>query len=712
MERSETGVTPAATLSFSFLKIFRDGSAAVRPSFHIFSNGAQRCKVTIEFAAMEGGVPRKLTQAEIDAGFKLIAHAGGEPLGVGLGGAHAAWIISRSPGTFTWNEGLVQRFASSSPAESAGPEHEDTEVRESGTQTIDFWVSTIVADALRISVAFFNSAGVVVAATNWETEGAPEGSGYGDRNGKFNSSVNVVGTRFVQPDIEAYGRKRPGERHVLDATQIKWEDSSQTISYEHYISLTLYGTPFHWKYALAMITTDFSLWNDFRGEYSNCRDKWAITYIIQPGESRYRYDDKKIAWLYFLDAKMGKVSSYLDQFALPKAPDATVVTIGMVRNKYEFHVCDAHGDWVPPQTSLYLTLLDEFGNRHAIRLYFSEGHEREWVSIDKYTFPAAIESDDFSIDSLAIHPQQTRLYANGRQQARIGITLEPRLNGADTLLTEEEWASVRLLDHDSRKAIPFTESAWTGGEVGWAAQHEHNGYEYYPGSLSMAPQADSNTRYFFVSVDSAARGTSLRVAFSIKARDGKIYESTGYLTATDGTEHYDVSYDVRTGIDITQEEPAHYVGSDVHVSWRNLPLALGDVQDAVFNKAGAVSLAPRTGVGPAVRRMSCTPAGAMHWETLMPGDTNPCAMGFAEPGSKDIHCQRDIALLMEFPATLDRAEPYSGVIVLCGRTGIPMAGNEKLPRDRMAVTLLDSYGSEHELTVQFVNGTRDEIEFV
>jgi hypothetical protein len=402
----------------------------------------------------------------------------------------------------------------------------------------------------------------------------------------------------------------------------------------------------------------------------------------------------------------------MDEAAPSRGWDNTELVIGMILGIAHMQFRDASRNRVPSKRSRFLKLRDMYGNTHRLRLYLLDGNDFNYLGISDSSASSVAEDGEFSIDSLGIQLQQSRLYANGRQQVRVGITVEPRLGGVDTVLTDEEWASIRFLDHDSRRELPFTDTAWTGGGVGWAAQHEYSDFDYFPGSFSLPPSVNSSTRYFYISVDDAAKGSPMRLAFRIRGRNGRVYASTGYITEPDGSERYDSSYDVRLNIDINQVDPARYNGADMRIAWRGLPLAEKDTSDAVFNKAGVLSIDPRTGSGPSIRRMACSPPGAMHWQTLMPGDTNPCAMAYAQPGSKEVVCDPGIAIVMDMPAELDRAELYSSVIVLSGRVGVPSAGNEDLPRDRMTVTLLDGYGSEHELTVQFVAGTRDEIEFV
>jgi hypothetical protein len=132
---------------------------------------------------------------------------------------------------------LVQAFAASLPAEVTDQKGvRSSNVLETGTQVITLYVSTSRAESLRVAVAFVNDRGTQIASTNWELGGIEEGSGYGDGSGKFNSSVNIIGTRFNQPDIGEYERKYPGDAHKLLDKKVR--DVHGVRTWEQYISLT------------------------------------------------------------------------------------------------------------------------------------------------------------------------------------------------------------------------------------------------------------------------------------------------------------------------------------------------------------------------------------------------------------------------------------------------------------------------------------------
>ncbi|QWT21841.1 hypothetical protein KPL74_07490 [Bacillus sp. NP157] len=708
MQRDTTLATPLSGVSFNFLRIFREGSEYVRPKFYIFSNGRQACKIRVEFLAVENGMPRELTPAEIFNSFKLISYSGGNLLG---SGKYTAWKVWKIPSPYVWNENLVMTFAAPMAAGEADERRvKDVGVRATGTQVFDFWVMTEVAESLRVAVAFIDENGSVIASTNWDLPGIEEGSDRGDGFGKFNSSVNIIGTKFNQPDIAYYGRKWSDDRHRLLDTRVKGSNNSLR-SYEQLITLTYEKTVFHWVSMSDGGLAKFSLWNDEGKAPSGA--EWCITYVYQPRSKIVGYSDSLGCLLAGAShAFRWSIPELMDEYAVSNTHDTSALVIGMVLSDEHLQIYDRNVARLPSRRSADLLLRDEFGNDHKIRLFLIGGNGFNYLAIDSHSSVAAISSDVFSVDSLGIQLQQTRLYANGRQQVRVGITVEARLGGVDTSLTEEEWASLRFLDHDSREPVPFTDTAWTGGDVGWAAQHHDAGYARYPGSFTASESIASDTRYFFISVDAAAHGIPLRLAFSIQGRNGTIYASTGHVTPPGEAARPDPSYDVRLGIDITQEIPLRYSGSEIDIGWYELPHTAEDIDEAVYNRAGVMTIQPRTGFGPSIKRLSCNPAGVVHWQTLMPGDTNPCALAYAQPDSRDIHCDAGVAALMSVPKQLDRPQLYSSVLVLCGRVGVPMAGNEKLPRDRMAVTLLDGYGTEHNLTLQFKAGTREDFEFV
>lgn len=306
--------------------------------------------------------------------------------------------------------------------------------------------------------------------------------------------------------------------------------------------------------------------------------------------------------------------------------------------------------------------------------------------------------------------EQTKVYRNGRQQARLRLDLESSHGGEASDLTPTEIASIALLDYHNTEsgAIPFSDDG-SATYQGWSAQRSYRGYEPHP-DASRKPRA-RQSYFLYVSADAKAVET-VDLSFLIKGDDLSIWRTNGRVTI-DGVEQANASMDKKVGITMTPVSPVTYPTSAFILDRQPLdrPVLADDTKAAaIFNDIVTVSIQRVDGTALGIRAMSCEPASMIHWLNKLPGTTNPCFTGYAEPGQLTIYWST--AMTDHFgsvppPLNLDSAETDIGVIVLCGRVDIPTWIDA--PEDPVKVTMTDAHGSEQVCHIGFVKGERDEL---
>jgi hypothetical protein len=313
------------------------------------------------------------------------------------------------------------------------------------------------------------------------------------------------------------------------------------------------------------------------------------------------------------------------------------------------------------------------------------------------------------LTDVAVTLEQTKVYRNGRQQARLRLDLESRHGGRPSDLTPREIASIQLFDYHNAQTetIPFSDD----GSVtykGWTAQRDYRGYVSHP-DASGRPRARQS--YFLYLSATAEAVETLDISFLIRGDDLSVWRTNGKVT-TDGVDQMVAAMDKSNGITMTPVIPVKYPATAFLLDRRPLDRsahAEGEKAAAIFDDIVTVSilLADQTTLG--VRSMTCDPAGVIHWINKLPGTRNPCLTGYAQPGETTIHWNK--AMDGHFGSIplpeLSRPETDSGVIVLCGRVDIPTwVGAPEAP---VAVTMTDAHGSVQTCHIGFVRAERDEL---
>ncbi|WP_426287189.1 hypothetical protein [Luteibacter sp. E-22] len=306
--------------------------------------------------------------------------------------------------------------------------------------------------------------------------------------------------------------------------------------------------------------------------------------------------------------------------------------------------------------------------------------------------------------------EQTKVYRNGLQQARIRLDLASKHGGTPSDLTADEIASIRLFDyHDQDSgAIPFSDDGSTTYK-GWSAQHDYRGYVSQ--TTKTGEPRTIQSYFLYLSANAEAKET-LDVAFAIHGDDLSIWRTNGRCTIG-GIEQPKPAMDKHVGITVTPVPPERYPASSFMLDRRPLdPAGHLDREnaDGIFDDIVTVSiqLVDQTILG--IRSMSCDPAGLIHWKDKVSYIRQPCFTGYVEPGETTIHwngAMNDHFGSTPPPERLPSPEEESGVIVVCGRVDIPAwVGAPEAP---VKVTMTDAHGSVQSCHIEFVKGERDEL---
>ncbi|MDQ0011171.1 hypothetical protein J2T07_003381 [Luteibacter jiangsuensis] len=306
--------------------------------------------------------------------------------------------------------------------------------------------------------------------------------------------------------------------------------------------------------------------------------------------------------------------------------------------------------------------------------------------------------------------EQTKVYRNGLQQARIRLDLISKHGGQPSDLSVREIESIRLFDYHNQASgtIPLSDD----GSItykGWSAQRDYRGYVSQT-TRSGEPRAIQS--YFLYLSANADATETLDVAFEIHGDDLSIWRTNGRCFIN-GIEQPKPAMDKKVGITVTPVPPERYPASSFMLDRRSLdPARFLDTEnaDGIFDDIVTVSilLVDQTTLG--IRSMTCEPAGLIHWKDKVSNIRQPCFTGYVEPGEVTIHWNG--ALDGHWgstapPEQLVSPEEELGVIVLCGRVDIPSwAGAPEAP---VKVTMMDAHGSVQSCHIGFVKGERDEL---
>ncbi|HEY4294173.1 hypothetical protein [Luteibacter sp.] len=329
------------------------------------------------------------------------------------------------------------------------------------------------------------------------------------------------------------------------------------------------------------------------------------------------------------------------------------------------------------------------------------------------------QSDLWQINQVRITLSQTRVYHNGRQQARILLWLQATEDGKFVRLTPTERQNIQLVDYrNSEGYIPFNENGAPNSYRGWSAQRNYLGYSFYPDlasgkggdeeTIELDQDAGESFEFYVSAEDGAQVSRFLSISFSIRGDNGSVWRTTGIVSYADNSDDYFSHLDVRENIEITAVPPVFYSADNFHLDRRSI-IAIQPTSAALFDDMVTVSIVAAGGRIIGIRSMECVPAGMIHWINDMPDTSNPCFTGYVRPGEASVQWNPAVPKGSQPLPSLPAPERTKGVIVLCGRIDIPRADHTDPPRGPLSIVSIDEYGTLHARQLLFVRGQRDEL---
>lgn len=315
----------------------------------------------------------------------------------------------------------------------------------------------------------------------------------------------------------------------------------------------------------------------------------------------------------------------------------------------------------------------------------AKNQEKSWSELPDFTF------NKFVID---MPPVSNEIYANGLQQAPIGIELriisrhtpDEYGNEGPVTLSASELASVRLVQFRGGAALPGT----------WQIADESNGYEPHPGTVrgldsgthraASAPGTYFPDRY----VSTTAAPQELKMALAITRDDGRVFITNG-SQPDDGLLEASI-----TLLPVTV--PVYDVGN---YSFEKLE------QEGNFDLFVHVYyLGVRDNMGETLKLRSgapAEPAGMIQWRDKVPGITQASYAGHAQPGQSAVTWNMKIAYGAHQPsAKVNVPSAERMAFVLVGRNDIPFHADSAINHNApMVANPRDQFGNPHAIRVKF-----------
>lgn len=306
-------------------------------------------------------------------------------------------------------------------------------------------------------------------------------------------------------------------------------------------------------------------------------------------------------------------------------------------------------------------------------------------------------ADDWTVTSVQLTVEHPGILANGRQQSRIYINIEAKLNGVPVRLTEVERASIRIIRYDDAQEFPIDDG---DSNECWSSQKAYRGYRF-PSSRDNDDEADDvhagEIFEFYVSAGIGEAGNLRRLGFSLHGDNGWIYRTTGWCTAPDGREQYFAHMDIKAGNAVEALPPPTYQAAQLELNGQRalMPIDNQAVTLAIFDAGRPVG----------IRRMTCTPEGVIHWYRNT--GASPCFTGYAEPGDTTYRWNPDVPKGQQpLPSTTTVREP---TIIVCARNDIPRGSHQDPPQGALLVELIDDFGTTLQRRISFDPDTRERL---
>ncbi|WP_201020685.1 hypothetical protein [Pseudomonas cichorii] len=299
-----------------------------------------------------------------------------------------------------------------------------------------------------------------------------------------------------------------------------------------------------------------------------------------------------------------------------------------------------------------------------------------------------------------------KLFANGLEQIKVRVAVKPfDEQDIEVPLTPSELNSMRLIVADTLNELPYI------GEEGipadapegkqWGVNESKNPYLYYPVSSSIAsePQAlDGSGKSLYIQT----RGeTPLKIAVALTRADQAEFNST----EQDGSE------EKHNIIEIKPEPMPTY--AIVNYEFESIRVVGGENNDYELNTIDYYYLRFKQSVQNIkfVTVEFDSPTSMAQWESRQYAELMGSYTGYALPGSKTLLFEPLLmqSIAPELRPSLDviagNEAPEGAVLISLHRRSDFVFDNESDFVQPMKLKLIDEYGNQHKITVEFNSPT-------
>ncbi|WP_201007378.1 hypothetical protein [Pseudomonas cichorii] len=316
----------------------------------------------------------------------------------------------------------------------------------------------------------------------------------------------------------------------------------------------------------------------------------------------------------------------------------------------------------------------------------------KWVRLEDFTIKAQSES--------------VKLFANGLEQIKVRVAVKPfDEQNTEVPLTPSELNSMRLIVADTLNELPYISEngipvdAPEGKQ--WGVNESKNPYLYYPVSASQAsePQAlDGSGKSLYIQTRGEA---PLKIAVALTRADQAEFNST----EQDGSE------EKHNIIEIKPEPMPTY--AIVNYEFESIRVVGGENDDYELNTIDYYYLRFKQSVQNIkfVTVEFDSPTSMAQWESRQYAELMGSYTGYALPGSKTLLFEPLLmqSIAPELRPSLDviagNEAPEGAILISLHRRSDFVFDNESDFVQPMKLKLIDEYGNQHKITVEFNSPT-------
>ncbi|HEY4294171.1 hypothetical protein [Luteibacter sp.] len=375
MEKHSTEANPSANWAqIIFFRIYKDDIEGTRPAIKLFNNTRQRCPVRVALVAADSnGNPVLLSEGDLRT-LELIDYITNAPLSSTLD-----WQVSTERGEYTWDESMIPTVVESTDGIATGvtPLSDANREKRQGAQMVTLYVSTSALSRKQVAVRIPLPSTTAHVSTNHI--GVVDPDGFGDGQGRFNSSVMIEPAAFPSLDIANYG--------VFDSQGNLLPQPVGNTDYfyravEHHIHISYNGRMLPLK-SVSGSNSSIVGFSVHRTDRPFDLMKWGMTYYGQPGQAQPEHFP--LAPLAKLRLTSGSEftpgTMFNNCIGQIVGKSTTRVVVGLIAGNLEGKFLNSSNGEIPDRIGASMYLLDDYGNYHDLTLSFGSSADKLRITI-------------------------------------------------------------------------------------------------------------------------------------------------------------------------------------------------------------------------------------------------------------------------------------------------------------------------------------------